>query len=111
LYLQSNSQSDVRIIIADYGEPPDQDFRSRYNINDIVELHSPSNTPSLPIKGVPKITVIDDNAYDNMFNSPLFTGVLILARQAGVDSNSKQATILIYNTGTVRNSTSTHSLL
>jgi hypothetical protein len=106
---KSNIVIYVRILIPDYGEPPDEDFRSRYNIDDIVEPHSPRNTPSLPIKVVPKTTIIYDNVYYNMFDSPSITGVLSLARQAAVDSNSKHATILRYNTTTVRDSTATHS--
>jgi hypothetical protein len=102
---KSNIVIYVRILIPDYGEPPDQDFRSRYKIDDIIELHSPRNTPSIPIK-----VVIYDNVYDNMLDSPSSTGVLSLARQAAVDSNSKQATMLRYNTATVRDSTTTHSL-
>jgi hypothetical protein len=107
---KSNIVIYVRILIPDYGEPPDQDFRSRYNINDIVELPSPRNTPSIPIKVVPKTTILYVNVYDNMFDSPSITGVLSLTRQAAVDSNSKHATMLRYNTATVRDSTATHSL-
>jgi hypothetical protein len=101
---KSNIVIYVRILSLDYGEPPDEDYISRYNINDVVDLHFPRNTPSLPIKVVSKIT----NAYDNMFDSPSFTGFISLARQAAVDSNSKQATMLRYNTATVSNSTATH---
>jgi hypothetical protein len=107
---KSNIVIYLRILIPDYGEPPDQDFRSRYNINDNVEPHSPRKTPSISIKVVPRTTIIYDNVYDNIFDSPSITEVLSLARQAAVDSNSKQETILRYNTATVRDSTATHSL-